>query len=181
LSRIGKLPVNVPAGVDVQFKNNTLTVSQGKRKFEQPIDPLITVDYDKAAGVIQFTRANDTKQCKMLHGLYRSLVHNMMVGLSTGYSRELEIVGVGLRAEMKENQLNLQLGYSHAIVFIPPENIQIVVEKPTSIVIKGHDKQLVGQVAAKIRSFRPPEPYKGKGIKYIEEVVRRKAGKAAGK
>ncbi|MBN2089643.1 50S ribosomal protein L6 [candidate division KSB1 bacterium] len=181
MSRIGKLPVNVPAGISVELKDNILTVTQGKKKFEQPINPLITVDYDKAAGVIKFTRANDTKQSKMLHGLYRSLIHNMMVGLSTGFSRELEIVGVGFRAEMKENQLNLQLGYSHAIVFIPPENIQIVVEKPTSIVIKGHDKQLVGQVAAKIRSFRPPEPYKGKGIKYVEEVVRRKAGKAAGK
>jgi len=181
LSRIGKLPVNVPAGINVEFKDNLITVSQGNKKFEQIINPLITVDYDKAAGVIKFTRANDTKQCKMLQGLYRSLIHNMMVGLSTGYSRVLEIVGVGFRAEMKENQLNLQLGYSHAIIFIPPENIQIVVEKLTTITIKGYDKQLVGQIAAKIRSFRPPEPYKGKGVKYVEEVVRRKAGKAAGK
>jgi large subunit ribosomal protein L6 len=181
LSRIGKLPVNVPAGINVEFKDNQITVSQGNKKFEQIINPLIMVDYDKAAGVIKFTRANDTKQCKMLQGLYRSLIHNMMVGLSTGFSRVLEIVGVGFRAEMKENQLNLQLGYSHTIIFIPPENIQIVVEKLTSIVIKGYDKQLVGQVAANIRSFRPPEPYKGKGIKYVEEVVRRKAGKAAGK
>ncbi len=181
MSRIGKLPVNVPAGINVEFKDNQITVSQGNKKFEQIINPLIMVDYDKAAGVIKFTRANDTKQCKMLQGLYRSLIHNMMVGLSTGFSRVLEIVGVGFRAEMKENQLNLQLGYSHTIIFIPPENIQIVVEKLTSIVIKGYDKQLVGQVAANIRSFRPPEPYKGKGIKYVEEVVRRKAGKAAGK
>ncbi len=181
MSRIGKLPVVVPAGINVEFKDNLITVSQGNKKFEQIINPLITVDYDKAAGVIKFTRANDTKQCKMLQGLYRSLIHNMMVGLSTGFSRVLEIVGVGFRAEMKENQLNLQLGYSHAIIFIPPENIQIVVEKLTSIIIKGYDKQLVGQIAAKIRSFRPPEPYKGKGVKYVEEVVRRKAGKAAGK
>lgn len=180
MSRIGKLPIKIPPEVSVELQSNWIKISKGKIFLEQNISPGIKIDYDQSAGQIQVTRENDSKTYRALHGLYRSLINNMVVGITQGFTRQLEIVGVGYRAELRDNRLHLQLGYSHPIVFIPPENIEVIVEKPTSIVIKGYDKQLVGQVAAKIRSFRPPEPYKGKGIRYVDEYVRRKAGKAAG-
>ena len=130
---------------------------------------------------ILFTRKTDLKREKAMHGLYAILVKNMIFGVSEGYSKKLELVGIGYRAEMKKDKLFVTIGYSHPIIFSPPEGIKIVTPTDTSIVISGIDKQLVGQVAAKIRSFRPPEPYKGKGIKYENEYIRRKAGKAAAK
>lgn len=180
MSRIGKLPIKVPAEVTVELQKGHIRISKGKNVLEQHIEPGIEIEYDQAAGVLKVNRVNNSKNYRALHGLYRSLLNNMVTGLTKGFQKELEIVGIGYRAELKENRLHLQLGYSHQIVFIPPENISIVVAKPISIVVKGFDRQLVGQVAAKIRSFRPPEPYKGKGIKYSGEYIRRKAGKAAG-
>lgn len=180
MSRIGKLPIKVPPEVTVELQRGHIRISKGKNTLEQNIQPGIEIEYDQAAGVLKVNRVNNSKNNRALHGLYRSLLNNMVTGLTKGFQKDLEIVGIGYRAELKENRLHLQLGYSHQIVFIPPENISIVVEKPTSIVVKGFDRQLVGQVAAKIRSFRPPEPYKGKGIKYSGEYIRRKAGKAAG-
>ncbi len=143
------------------------------------IKPNIALDIDKDAKKVTLSRPSDNKLYRSLHGLYRALVNNMIIGVTTGFERKLEIVGVGYRAEMKGRHLQLSVGYSHPILFKVPDEIEITVPTPTNIVIRGISKQVVGQVAAKIRSFRPPEPYKGKGIKYEGEYVRRKAGKAA--
>lgn len=180
MSRIGKLPIQVPEGVEVAVKAGHVKVAKGDVALEQSINPGININYDQTSRTLVVERANDSKPYRAMHGLYRSLLNNMVVGLTQGFKKELAIVGVGYRAELREGRLHLQLGYSHPIVFFPPKGIEIIVEKPTSIVIKGYDKQLVGQIAAKIRSFRPPEPYKGKGIRYVDESIRRKAGKAAG-
>jgi len=180
VSRIGKLPIQVPKDVEVEIKDNFIKVSNAKFSLEQTIQPGISLEYDTNSNILKVQRANDSKPFRSLHGLYRSLIKNMIIGVTTGFTRELEIVGVGYRAELKEKRVHFQLGYSHPIVYIPPEGIEITVPKPTSVVIKGHNKQLVGQIAAKIRSFRPPEPYKGKGIRYANEQVRHKAGKSAG-
>lgn len=180
MSRIGKLPIQVPKDVEVEIKDNFIKVSKGKLALEQTIQPGISLDYDAGSQILKVQRANDSKPFRSLHGLYRSLIKNMIIGVTTGFTRELEIVGIGYRAELKESRVHFQLGYSHPIVYIPPEGIEITVPKPTVVVIKGHNKQLVGQIAAKIRSFRPPEPYKGKGIRYANEQIRHKAGKSAG-
>lgn len=180
MSRIGKLPIQVPKDVEIEIKDNFIKISKGKVALGQEIQPGISLDFDRDARVLKIERANDSKPNRSLHGLYRSLINNMVTGVATGFTRELEIVGIGYRAELKENRLHLQLGYSHPIVYIPPEGVEISVPKPTNVVIKGYDKQLIGQIAAKIRSFRPPEPYKGKGIRYANEQIRRKAGKSAG-
>lgn len=179
MSRVGRKPIEVPQGVAIKIAKNTITVSKDEKSLVQPIHPSIQVDYSPEQNVIQVNRPTNNKFHRALHGLYRSLISNMVVGLTEGFTKHLEIVGVGYRAELKGKNLSLSLGYSHSILFAPPEGIEIALENPTNIVIKGVDKQLVGQVSAKIRSFRPPEPYKGKGIKYKDEFIKRKAGKTA--
>ena len=178
MSRVGKNPIGIPDGVEIKVSKTKVSVSGPKGSLEREINPDIKVEIKD--GQITVVRPNDSKYFRSLHGLYRSLISNMVEGVSKSFERKLEIVGVGYRAEMKTNRLNLQLGYSHPIVFVPPEGVNISVDGQTNVLVSGIDKELVGQVAAKIRSFRPPEPYKGKGIKYAEEQVRRKAGKTAG-
>jgi large subunit ribosomal protein L6 len=178
VSRIGKNPIAIPDGVEIKVARTKVSVTGPKGSLEREINPDIKVEVKD--GQITVARPNDSKYFRSLHGLYRSLINNMVTGVSKSFERRLEIVGVGYRAEMKKDRLNLQLGYSHPIVFIPPEGIDIEVEGQTNVRVSGIDKELVGQVAAKIRSFRPPEPYKGKGIKYAGEQIRRKAGKTAG-
>ncbi|MFQ5602863.1 MAG: 50S ribosomal protein L6 [bacterium] len=177
MSRVGKKPIDIPQGVEIKIKKHRVKIQGPKGSLSREIHPDIKMKVEDNQLIV--ARPNDSKQFKSLHGLYRSLLTNMVQGVSTGFEKKLEIVGVGYRSEMKNNKLVLQLGYSHPIVFSPPEGISIVVDGNTNITIGGIDKELVGKVAAKIRSFRPPEPYKGKGIKYVDEYIRRKAGKAA--
>jgi len=179
LSRVGKKPIQVPSGLDIKIADHVVTVSKGDQSLQQQIHPAIQVEYRPDEQKIQILRPTDNKFYRSLHGLYRSLIQNMVLGLTSGFSKKLEIVGVGYRAELKGKNLALYLGFSHPVLFKPPPQIEIKLDNPTTIVVKGSDKQLVGQVAAKIRSFRPPEPYKGKGIKYEGEYIRRKAGKTA--
>jgi len=177
VSRIGKKPVVIPKGITVTVKDGSVNVKGPKGELVRTIHPQLAVEVKGQE--ILLTRPNDEKRVRALHGLWRALIQNMVSGVSEGYTRKLEIVGVGYRAEMKGTKLNLNVGYSHPILFGPPEGIKIETPTQTSITITGIDKQLVGLVAAKIRSFRVPEPYKGKGIKYEGEYIRRKAGKAA--
>jgi len=177
VSRIGKKPVTITQGVKVQKTGSQIKIAGPKGELSARVHPDIGVEIKD--NVIQVTRGSDAKQQRALHGLWRALIQNMVSGVTTGYGRKLELVGVGYRAEMKGKRLQLLLGFSHPILFQPPEGVKIETPTQTSIAISGIDKQLVGQVAAKIRSFRPPEPYKGKGIKYEGEYIRRKAGKAA--
>ena len=179
MSRIGKKPVKILKGVKVNKTGNNIEVTGPKGSLRLSVNPVISSEIKDDE--ILFTRKTDLKREKAMHGLYAILVKNMIFGVSEGYSKKLELVGIGYRAEMKKDKLFVTIGYSHPIIFSPPEGIKIVTPTDTSIVISGIDKQLVGQVAAKIRSFRPPEPYKGKGIKYENEYIRRKAGKAAAK
>jgi len=177
VSRIGRKPIPIQKGVKVQLNDREVAVDGPKGRLTATIHPKLTVSM--ADGHIEVKRGSDAKEERALHGLWRALIQNMINGVSTGYSRKLEMVGVGYRAEMKGKKLQLLLGFSHPILFVPPEGITVEAPTQTSIMISGIDKALVGQVAAKIRSFRPPEPYKGKGIKYEGEHIRRKAGKAA--
>lgn len=179
MSRVGKKPIKVPQGIDIHIDQHTVTVTKGNKSLEQAVHPAIRVEYDSGEQLLHVQRSTNNKLHRSLHGLYRTLISNMVVGLTEGFSKRLEIVGVGYRAELKGKHLFINLGYTHPILFKLPDGVEIVVENPTNIVVKGVDKQLVGQVAAKIRSFRPPEPYKGKGIKYHDEYIRRKAGKTA--
>jgi len=179
MSRIGKKPVEIAKGVKVSRNENLIEVSGPKGNLSMVVTGDIKVEIKD--NEVQFTRENDLKKNKALHGLYRSLFQNMVIGVTEGYSKKLELVGIGYKAELKGNLLIMMLGYSHSVVFIPPSEIKIEVPVPTNIIISGIDKQLVGLIAAKIRSFREPEPYKGKGIKYDTEKVRRKAGKTAAK
>jgi large subunit ribosomal protein L6 len=179
VSRIGKKPVSLPSGVSVSRDGEYVSVKGPKGALQTRIDERISVGIEN--GEVAVTRPDDAPASRSLHGLSRTLIDNMVVGVTQGFNRRLDIVGVGYRAELRGQALLLNLGYSHPIMFFPPSDITIEVPTATSIIINGIDKQLVGQVAAKIRSFRPPEPYKGKGIKYSDEVVRRKAGKSAGK
>lgn len=179
MSRVGRKPIHVPSGLDIKINDNIVTVSKGNLSLQQEIHPVIQVKYQAQEKLIHITRPTNNKFHRSLHGLYRSLIDNMVTGLMDGFSKKLEIVGVGYRAELKGRNLVLHLGFSHPVLFKPPDKIEIKLENPTNIVVKGIDKQLVGQVAAKIRSFRPPEPYKGKGIRYAGEYVRHKAGKTA--
>jgi len=169
----------VPEGVDVHIDQNLIKVTNGDKSLQQEINPSLTMDFNAEQREIQVTRTSENKYQRALHGLYRTLLNNMVIGVTKGFKKKLEIVGVGYRAEIKVNTLVLSLGYSHQIFFKPPQGIQILAPTLTIIEVSGIDKQLVGQVAAKIRSFRPPEPYKGKGIKYEGEFIRRKAGKTA--
>jgi large subunit ribosomal protein L6 len=177
VSRIGKKPVSIPKGVTIIVKEHDVTVKGPKGELSQKVHPDIAVEVKDQ--LLLVTRQSDEKPQRSLHGLWRALIQNMVRGVTEGYQRKLEIVGVGYRAEMKGTRLNLNIGYSHPILFAPPEGIKIETPTQTTITISGVDKQLVGLVAAKIRSFREPEPYKGKGIKYAGEYIRRKAGKAA--
>ncbi len=184
MSRIGRLPIHLPDGVRVEVApNNVVTVTGPKGTLTLQVDPDITVEVeDKTVRVL---RPTDQKRHRALHGLYRALIQNMVTGVTRGYRKELEIIGIGFRASMAGNMLELALGYSHPIYFVPPEGIKLSVRSERGsnpiVIVEGIDKQLVGEVAAKIRALRPPEPYKGKGIRYVGEYVRRKAGKTAGR
>ena len=177
MSRIGKLPIEVPQGVEIKSSKGEMTVKGPKGQLAQSLNPGIKVTIKD--GTITVERPSDERKWRSLHGLTRTLINNMVVGVTNGYSKTLQIEGVGYRAEKKGNAVQLALGYSHPIYFVPPDGITLDVPQQTRIVVGGIDKVLVGQVAAKIRSFRPPEPYKGKGIRYEGEQVRRKAGKTA--
>ena len=176
MSRIGRLPIAVPSGVDVTLTGSHLTVKGGKGTLERSLPPAMRLEV--ADGVITVSRPTDTSQHRALHGLTRTLVANMVEGVSKGFTRQLNLVGVGFRAAKQGNDLVLSLGYSHPIRYTPPEGISIEVPQPTQIVVSGTNKEVVGQVAAKLRSFRKPEPYKGKGVLYQDEKLRRKAGKS---
>ncbi len=179
MSRVGRQPIQVPQGIEIKIDDNIIIVSKGNKSLRQEINPAIKVEYKPEQNSLRVTRPTNNTFHRSLHGLYRSLINNMVVGLTEGFSKKLQIVGVGYRAELKGKNLILHLGFSHPVVFKPPEDVEIILENPTTVVVKGIDKQLVGQVSAKIRSIRPPEPYKGKGIRYQDEYVRRKAGKTA--
>ena len=177
MSRIGRMPITVPEGVDVTFNGNVITVKGKNGTLTRELHPAMTVAMD--GNVITVTRPNDEKQNRSLHGLTRTLINNMIIGVSEGYSKTLELVGVGYRAAVKGKQLELSLGFSHPVFVDTPEGITFECPSQTKIVISGIDKQKVGQTAADIRKFRKPEPYKGKGIRYEGEHIRRKEGKAA--
>ncbi|MFH1624881.1 MAG: 50S ribosomal protein L6 [Pseudomonadota bacterium] len=176
MSRIGKQPIPVSKGVEVIVKEKTVRIKGPKGELSQEIDKSVNLTFDGQE--ILVGRINDSKKTKALHGLTRSLIANMVEGVTKGFEKTLNIVGVGYRAELKGDVLDLNLGYSHPIRFVLPEGVNGKVEKQVKITIEGIDKQLVGEVAAKIRSFRRPEPYKGKGILYSDEKIRRKIGKA---
>ena len=176
MSRIGRMPIAVPAGVDVKIDGSTVTVKGPKGTLTRTVADSITVALDN--GVINVTRPDDSKENRSLHGLTRTLVANMVKGVSEGFSKELEINGIGYRAAKQGKDLVLNIGYSHNVVMTETDGITIEVPGPNKIIISGPDKQKVGQFAAEVRGKRPPEPYKGKGIKYIDEVIRRKEGKA---
>ncbi len=177
MSRIGKLPVPVPSGVDVQVQERTVTVKGPKGTLSHTVAAPITVE--NGDGALEVKRPDDERESRALHGLTRSLINNMVVGVTEGYEKKLEIVGVGYRVLSKgPTQLEFQLGYSHSITFNAPDGITFTVEGPTRLGVQGIDKQLVGEVAANIRKLRKPEPYKGKGVRYAGEHIRRKVGKA---
>ena len=186
MSRIGKLPINIPAGVTVTLKDNVVSVKGPKGELSQAVDPSIIVTIENNVITFAIDENNDTvetKQKQAYHGLYRALVNNMVVGVSQGYKKEMELVGVGYRATTNGPVLELQLGFSHAtyIKFPPEVKVEAKTERNKNplIIVESCDKQLLGQVCAKIRSLRKPEPYKGKGIKFVGEVIRRKSGKSA--
>jgi len=184
MSRVGNAPIEVIDQVTVDIaKNNLVTVKGPKGELTLQVDPELGVSIEDTT--LTVTRPTDQKRHKALHGLYRSLLDNMVVGVSKGFTRELEVIGVGYRAAVQNGILELALGFSHPIYLVPPDGIDIQVDtkrgKNTFVIVSGVSKQMVGQVAAKIRSLRPPEPYKGKGVRYVDEYVRRKAGKTAAK
>ena len=181
LSRIGRKPINIPAGVDVKFDNGVLTVKGPKGTLTQKIHPNMIVEI--AADVVEIKVPDDKspkviQQNRALHGLTRSLVANMVTGVTEGYQKKLEVKGVGYRVQKKGKELVMNLGYSHQVIFTDTADVTIEAPDPNTIIVSGADKQKVGQMAAEIREKRPPEPYKGKGIKYADEVIRRKEGKA---
>ena len=183
MSRIGKLPIALPAGVTVTVDNeNVVTVKGPKGELKQAVAPSITVTVEN--GTVEVNRADNEKENRSLHGLYRALINNMVVGVSEGYKKEMELVGVGYRAQSNGQVLELSLGFSHSIVIKLPAEIKVEAKternKNPMITLESYDKQLLGQVCAKIRSLRKPEPYKGKGIRFAGEIVRRKSGKSAG-
>ncbi len=183
MSRIGKLPITIPAGVSITHEDNVVTVKGPKGTLTQEIDQSISLSIE--GDECSVTRANDEKQSRAMHGLYRSLIQNMVTGVSEGYQRTLELVGVGFKATNEGQLLELSLGFTHNIYLYLPEEIKVETKmernKSPLVILESADKQLIGQVCAKIRSFRKPEPYKGKGVKFLGEVVRRKAGKSASK
>ena len=183
MSRIGKLPITIPAGVTVTQKDNVITVKGPKGQLSQEINPAIKVEINDNG--LTVSRPNDERQNRAMHGLYRSLINNMVVGVSEGYKKELELVGVGYRVSNAGNLLDFALGYTHNIYLQLPPEIKVETKsernKNPLVILESIDKQLIGQVCAKIRSFRKVEPYKGKGVRFVGEVVRRKSGKSASK
>ena len=179
MSRIGKLPIHVPAGVTVTIKDNVVTVKGPKGTLEKCLPVEMTIKQEDNQVVV--TRPNDLKKMKSLHGLTRSLIANMITGVSEGYEKKLEINGVGYRAQKKGKEITFNLGFSHPVVMTDPEGIETEMDGQNIIIVKGIDKEKVGQYAAEIRELRKPEPYKGKGIKYADEVIRRKVGKTGAK
>lgn len=183
MSRIGKAPINIPEGVTVSIDKSIVTVKGSKGELSQEIDSAISMIVED--NVITFTRSSNDKEFRSKHGLFRALIFNMIEGVSQGYTKELELYGVGFRASSQGQQLTLSLGFSHTIVMQLPAEVSLQAEtkkgQPPIVTLASHDKQLIGTVAAKIRSLRKPEPYKGKGIRYKGEVIRRKAGKTAAK
>ena len=175
MSRIGNKPITVPEGVEVKLEGQHITVKGPKGTLERDINPEITIKFEE--GKITFERHSEERTHRSLHGLSRTLVNNMIEGVQKEFTRELQINGVGYRAQKKGNDLNLSLGYSHPVIYKAPTGISFDVPDPNTIIVKGIDKEQVGQVAAEIRTKRPPEVYRGKGIKYAEEVIRRKVGK----
>ena len=179
MSRIGKRPVDLPKGVTVSLEGQTLKVKGPKGELERTLHPEMQIAVE--GNTVTVNRPSDEANHKSLHGLTRTLVANMVEGVSTGFRKQLDIVGVGYKAENRPYGLQLALGYSHPVEYRAPKGIKLTAPAPTSVIIEGANKEVVGQVAAEIRSLRPPEPYKGKGIKYQGEQIRRKAGKAGGK
>lgn len=177
MSRVGKRPIKVKSGVEIQIAKNMVTITGPKGTLTRDIPVAMAVELKDSE--LTISRPNNSKPYRALHGLYRTLLKNMVDGVTSGFEKKLEIVGVGYKGEIRKERLFLQLGYSHPIVFVPPQGIKVTVDGNVNLTIAGIDKELVGKVAAKIRSFRPPEPYKGKGIKYAGEQIRRKAGKTA--
>ena len=176
MSRIGNAPIELSSGIEVSVDGDTVVVKGPKGTLTQALDPRISVSVED--GVVTVARVDDERESRALHGLSRALIANMVVGVMDGYSKELQAVGVGYRGALKGTTLELQVGYSHPVTIEAPDGIIFEVPESTKFIVSGIDKQLVGQVAANIRSVRPPEPYKGKGIRYVDEYVRRKAGKA---
>ncbi len=176
MSRVGKAPIELPSGVEVTVDDDVVSVKGPKGNLTETLDPRISTSVDD--GVVTLTRVDDERETRALHGLSRALVNNMVIGVSEGYQKELTAVGVGYRAALKGKTLELQVGFSHPVLVEAPDGIEFEVPEPTKIFVRGIDKQLVGQIAANVRAARPPEPYKGKGIRYVDEYVRRKAGKA---
>ena len=183
MSRIGKSPITIPSGVEVKIEGNTIHVKGSKGELKQVLDSSISIEKDE--NTLSFTRATEAPDHRALHGLYRALVANMIEGVSEGYKKVLELVGVGYRADVRGQQLHLAVGFAHPIVIELPKEIKVSAQtekgKAPVVILESFDKQLLGQVASKIRSLRKPEPYKGKGIRFQGEYIRRKAGKAAGK
>ena len=177
MSRVGKRPILIPEDTTVDIKGNQVTASGPWGSLSRELPKSLT--FKREDGVLHIERLRETVRARALHGLSRTLVDNMVQGVSTGFEKKLEIIGVGYRVEQQENVLVFRLGYSHEIIFQQPEGIKFTLDKNTLITVAGADKELVGQVAARIRALRKPEPYKGKGIRYADEVVRRKAGKTA--
>ena len=178
MSRVGKNPIALPDKVKASFAGGTLMVEGPKGKLSREVHPAIAVSIE--GNTLAFTRSSDEGPIKALHGTQRALAANMVKGVSVGFKRELEIIGVGYRGEQKGKGITLFLGYSHPVEFVPPSSISVKMEGQNKIVVEGADKQEVGQIAAEIRGFRAPEPYKGKGVKYVDETIRRKAGKKSG-
>ena len=176
MSRIGKLPITVPSGVDVQIDGRTVTVKGPKGTLSHTVIEPITIERDDTGAVV-VNRPDDERKSKAYHGLSRTLVNNLFVGVTTGYEKKLEIYGVGYRVVLKGTSLEFALGYSHPVVIEAPEGITFKVESPTRFSVSGIDKQRVGEISAKIRKLRKPDPYKGKGVRYAGEVIRRKVGK----
>ena len=179
MSRIGKKPIPIPDNVNVQVKGTTVTVKGPKGELVRTFHPETIVEIKDKEVIV--TRKNNTGFQRSLHGTARAIIANMVTGVVSGFEKKMEIVGVGYKIELKDNVVRFSLGFSHPILFIPPTGVEINIASPTAFVVKGVDKQVVGQVATKIRSFKEPEPYKGKGIKYSDETIKRKAGKAAAK
>ena len=180
MSRIGRAPIAIPAGVEIKVEdNNVVTVKGPKGTLTQQFNPNMAIAMEN--GVLHVTRTDDAKENRALHGLTRTLIHNMVVGVTEGYKKELDVNGVGYRVAKEGKNLVMNLGFSHQVIVSEIEGITIDVPAPNKIVINGCDKQAVGQFAAEVREKRPPEPYKGKGIKYADEVIRRKVGKTGGK
>lgn len=176
MARFGNKPVSIPSDVKIVVKDGIISVEKGKEKLSMPLPPLVGVKVEDA--VLRVSRQNDTNQACAMQGLARSLINNMIIGVTTGFRKDLTIIGVGYKAQISGSKMTLTLGYSHPVIYEVPKGIKVAVVENTKISVEGTDKQLVGEVAATIRNFRPPEPYKGKGIRYADEHITLKEGKS---